>query len=227
MSQQLFSTTPFLNQDLEGDQRKAALLLHGMPAVDQQWILAQLPKEQGEDLQRLLDELKELGIPADGSLTTQAFSLPPRAVDSASVGGPLFEGERWDKVVEGINSVDPGCVWGILKDEPVGLIAALLNLHSWQWASAVLEGMGPVKRHQVDLIQTYRNHDSVNPAFGRVLRERLLTQFSQRLGTRQEMGARLPQGTIRRKLTLPRHLFSWWWGLWPALRGISGIGTHS
>ena len=62
------------NADPLAGPRKAALLLHAMPAESRLWVLAQLPPAQSEKLQDLLGELRELGIPADQDLLHEVLS---------------------------------------------------------------------------------------------------------------------------------------------------------
>jgi hypothetical protein len=91
MSQQLFPTSPFVLNDVLGEPRKAALLLHAMRPRDQRWILDQLDANQRMVLQDLLAELKELGIPAEPSLLDAVADrytgpLPSEISESEALG---------------------------------------------------------------------------------------------------------------------------------------------
>jgi hypothetical protein len=155
--------------------RKAALLLHAMPAESRLWILGQLPPAQSEKLCDLLTELRELGIPADQALLHEILSS-----DSAPAAGaaPVSDVEAQLAVIE---NAGPGSVWLALRDEPAGLIARFLALFDWRWEQGFLEQLGPSKRHQVQkLLPRYRGAPSrVNGPD--LLRAQLLARLSERL----------------------------------------------
>ncbi|MEH6461569.1 hypothetical protein [Chitinimonas sp. JJ19] len=102
--------------------RQAALTLHGMNAADQAWLLSQLDAEERAQMQSLLDELRDLGIPADASLAPhhddaeQATELP---------------------VVQ------------CLVSEPAWLLGMLLRVRSWPWQAELLAALDRARREEV------------------------------------------------------------------------------
>ncbi|PTT79710.1 hypothetical protein DBR42_20865 [Pelomonas sp. HMWF004] len=60
--------------ELSAGQRRAALTLHALAAPDRDWLLRQLPVADRTALQSLLNELQELGIPADAGVIRSALA---------------------------------------------------------------------------------------------------------------------------------------------------------
>lgn len=110
--------------------KQAALLLHGLDGRDAEWVLARLPEAEREALRAHLDELKELGIPADPSLgaTLAGRHLPARQ-RVADAGA-----ER---------------VFRALEHEPAWLVAGLLSAGPWAWQGAFLARLGEARRQTV------------------------------------------------------------------------------
>jgi hypothetical protein len=57
-----------------GEKRRAALTLHALHADDRDWVLSQLGRPQRVELEALLAELTELGIPRDPELVNTALA---------------------------------------------------------------------------------------------------------------------------------------------------------
>lgn len=57
-----------------GEKRRAALTLHALHADDRDWVLGQLGRPQRVELEALLAELTELGIPRDPELVNTALA---------------------------------------------------------------------------------------------------------------------------------------------------------
>ena len=57
-----------------GERRRAALTLHALHADDRDWVLSQLSGPQRGELEALLAELSELGIPRDPELVNTALA---------------------------------------------------------------------------------------------------------------------------------------------------------
>lgn len=77
-----------------GEKRRAALTLHALHTEDRDWVLAQLGGPQRAQLEALLAELAELGIPRDADLVSAALAartsepalkqLPPVSLQAES-----------------------------------------------------------------------------------------------------------------------------------------------
>jgi hypothetical protein len=152
--------------------RKSALLLHAMPAESRLWLLDQLPPAEAETLRGLLEELCELGIPADRELLHDV--LADAAAGEAKA--PTDAEAQWAL----IDKAGPGSLWLALRDEPAGLIARFLALSEWRWERGFLDQLGPAKRHQVQaLLAQFRRDDRM--AAADQLRSQLLARLSARL----------------------------------------------
>lgn len=57
-----------------GERRRAALTLHALHADDRNWVLSQLGSTERGELETLLSELVELGIPRDSELVDTALA---------------------------------------------------------------------------------------------------------------------------------------------------------
>jgi hypothetical protein len=121
--------------------RKAALLLHSLPAPDRDWLLAQLAPAQRQGVQRLLDELQELGIPAE-----------PQLLDEVVGPGAPVAADPEAAQVDRVQRADPAAVAAWLQREPVGLVVRVLRLHDWRWTHEVLRQMGELRRREVQAV---------------------------------------------------------------------------
>lgn len=130
------------------DVRKAALLLYTLSAADRDWMLARLPTEHRRQLLDLVDELRELGIPPSHVLLD--------AVKDDSVAGRSSAsrqaGDSWDGWCAEIDCASPSAVWPILRTEPEQLIARVLSLHDWSWASGMAQWLDPMRRMTVRVL---------------------------------------------------------------------------
>ncbi len=121
--------------------RRAALLLHAMPAQDRSWALEQLPASQQTVLADLLKELQELGIPQDRGLIDQAVAS--MATPQASAPATL-------------SRLDPAGVQALgllLSREPALLVARLLACGPWAWEDELLAKLAPTQRRQVEKLR--------------------------------------------------------------------------
>lgn len=126
--------TPYALLPPEAGVRQAALLLHGMAAVDRTWLLDQLPAEQQTVLSTLLAELAELGVPAESAFVRQAVvecePAPARTLNCLSA-----------------QQIAALAQW--LHPEPPMLVAQLLAAGPWPWEADLLSALDAVKRRQV------------------------------------------------------------------------------
>jgi hypothetical protein len=118
--------------------RRAALLLHSVPAEDRDWLLSQLEPVQRQVVQQLLDELAELGIPAEPQLLDEVVGrIGPVAVDPQA------------SEIARLQQADLAALADWLGREPAGLVARVLRLHDWHWAPGLLQQMGELRRREV------------------------------------------------------------------------------
>lgn len=118
--------------------RQAALLLHTLDEKDRRWMLEQLPAAARSETERLLADLQALGMPSDPSLLDAVLSASSQQPPKTSAG----RGHRLD-AAEAVQ------VARVLRSEPDGLIARLLQHSSWSWHDAVLDELGPSRRRRI------------------------------------------------------------------------------
>ena len=139
--------------------RSAALLLHALSNSDRQWLLQQLRPEDCTILAPMLEELRQMGIPADRALLRELLgdaAVPGKSAlsaVSAAVERPLplessgnFEADCIDRLVR----EDPVALAAVLRPEPAQLIAHLLLMRDWPWRTQVLMRLGPAIRGRVE-----------------------------------------------------------------------------
>lgn len=114
--------------------RHAALLLHAMGPADRQWLLDALTAERRARVEPLLQELRELGIPADEELLR-----PVLAIAAPRESGPLARLER-------LSASEATALAQALLLEPRPLAARLLAMRDWPWKQAVLASCSPQDR---------------------------------------------------------------------------------
>ncbi len=124
--------------------RQAALLLHTLEGLDRDWMLSQLPTDQQAEMHALLDELAELGVPADKGLLSEVLE--------SSVGSPLAEpvdDSEGGRLVHQLQQLPAKAVAVLLQPEPDRFIAQVLRLGAWPWRDALLEHLGPTRRRRI------------------------------------------------------------------------------
>lgn len=101
--------------------RKAALVLHALGAQDRHWVMQRLPELQRDLVQPLLEELAQLGLPADKGLVDDVLGSMPTP-------------HRMDlPVASALEQVSAHKVALLLQDEPDALVGKLLSLQAWPW----------------------------------------------------------------------------------------------
>lgn len=169
---------------IEANPRKAALLLHSMPSCDQEWLLKQLPVHQAEILLPLLNDLRELGIPADPELLCEVALTPPVNPLPKATHNQARE-LSVEAQIAALEAADCQLLCRILHDEPAGLIARVLELNAWPWTGDLLQRLSPVKRAQVAQQQSIlpRGYETVSrpEIAGETLKFYLISCLNQRL----------------------------------------------
>lgn len=112
-------------------RRRAALALHAMHPDDRRSLLQALPPHHRRQLQPLLDELAELGIPADGSLLT-AEGAAPTGIVEAVAAAPVASPVATDRLLASPNLRE---LADLLRGEPPGVVQVLLGSRPWSWAA--------------------------------------------------------------------------------------------
>ncbi len=118
--------------------RKAALVLHGLPAVVRTQVLARLEPAQTTRLGPLLEQLDTLRIPrALGAELQELAAAAPAGADSP---GPAERAER----------LPPQLVERCLRSCAPVTVAWLLCARDWPWRGAVLERLSGTRRVEVN-----------------------------------------------------------------------------
>lgn len=139
--------------------RSAALLLHALPESDRQWLLRQLRPEDCAILAPMLEELRQMGIPADHALVRELLgdaSVPDMSAFPAIGAGvehplPLVSSGTFEAdCIARLVREDPVALAAVLRPEPTQLIAHLLLLQDWPWRTQVLMRLGPEIRGRVE-----------------------------------------------------------------------------
>lgn len=147
----------FTRLDSAGALRRCALALHAVASRDREWLLAQLPAAQCTDLERLVRELQELGIPPE----------PRTALDALDRGA----------------TIEASDVAAVLEDEPPALIARALALHGAS-REAILAQLSANKRRLVQQWVTWAgsapDDAPLPPALALALKDELAIRLKQR-----------------------------------------------
>ncbi len=191
-----------------GDEalRRCALTLHAVPEGDRRWLLAKLPAEQAPELERLLGELKSLGITPDSSAANAALKY--RAAADKSARAARRSAPVRPKT-DAFDNASPADLARQLQHEPAGLIAHVLGMHGAAQSDAVLAQLNAPKRRQVqDLLPT-----NGRPFAGQASRlsEALRAELCSRLTPGRAAGA------VRSR---PRSALGQWQSGWSRLAGV-------
>jgi len=165
--------------------RHAALLLHSLAKGDRQWMLAQLASGERAEVASLLDELADLGLPADGTLLTEILK--------ASETTPIQAGQPQadDGALESrVRRLPLGSIVRALRDEPDELIAMVLKLGIWPWQGEFLAQLSAVRRR--DVLDLLRGDQTVT-APKKVLADVLLVALCTRADGQVEVFHRASQ----------------------------------
>ncbi len=122
--------------------RRAALLLHGLPAATQQQVLAKLDLAERSRLRPLLGELAELGLPPSLGRSLQHLESAPAPAEPMLDVPALSAQER----VERLSADDVARCLQLCA--PV-TAAQLLRASAWPWQADVLARVPPALRAQV------------------------------------------------------------------------------
>lgn len=128
--------------------RRAALCLHGLSERDCSWVLQSLPDSERIELDRLLSELKDMGIPRDNSWLPRQINSAHCDYAAANLLDPRME------LIAALGGAPVGRMVELLNGEPDVVIAAVLGCHEWEWKDAFVEKLKPMRRPQVLELQS-------------------------------------------------------------------------
>lgn len=149
--------------------RQAALVLHALVAKDRHWMMQQLPGAQRELVRPLLEELAQLGLPADKSLVDEVLGnmRTPQPID-VPVASALEQASAHEVAL-------------LLQDEPDALVGKLLSLQAWAWKDKFILLLPPDRRAAVLQSLASYTHDAGKGIVSPELDAALLQELEARL----------------------------------------------
>jgi hypothetical protein len=118
--------------------RQAALLAHGLPPDDREWLLGRLEPMQRGLLAELLRELQTLSIPPDHDLLEQVLrDHRPAPVPTTTERLARLDTKGISELVQ------------LLQSEPPAVASRLLGIRDWPWRSEVAAALSQSVRDLV------------------------------------------------------------------------------
>lgn len=153
------------------NNRSVALKLHSLHDDDQRWLLSQLPEDDRREIEVLLAELTELGIPR----------LPLHELEEEVTAGlqPDSSEPETAHLPDASRVVDQAEVSQILslaESEPAEVMGILLSLSQWRWQEGFLDQLGEPYRQTLTVVQA-----SSNGQMSGRLRQLMLEHFASRI----------------------------------------------
>lgn len=143
MSEQALFSLASNPSAVSSDMRRAALLARRLDPVDRGWLLDSLPVPQRAQLETLLVELAELGIPDDASVLQQVLDEAKTALPTRGDDHHYLRHLSGEKIP----------VLGMcLRAEPPALTRQLLQIEDWPWHEQLLVALDAGRRHQVEAL---------------------------------------------------------------------------
>lgn len=185
--------------------RRAALYIHGVSEQDQRWLLERLSDAERRVLTPLLEELSQLGIPKEGFeisgdvLSGKALQVERKDSEvrppSISVSGVdrsfvVAEVSETDQILF-LEETSVSILRRALEDEPIELLACILDFHPWKWRLIFVDHFDANRRFQ--LRERLDNKAlSVSSTLPNKFRSALLRALCERVQT-LEMNAVIPE----------------------------------
>lgn len=141
--------------------RRAALTLYAAAEVDRQWLMAQLPGEFRPELEMMLAELAQLGLPRDASLVRSVLE------EGAAATQPS------------LTSIDLAALAALLEHEPPPLAAQVAGLLAPAESAELLDLLSQRLRRQLDELPRVASDPQS------ALSRSLLAELTRRLPQRQ------------------------------------------
>lgn len=126
--------------------RQAALALHALSVGDRARVWARLDESRRNELEPLLTELHELGIPSGQTWISSAPSLPREREREGEVAN-----DDIDALVRRAKRLPAEAVLHVLPSQSLDTVASVLTWYPWPWLDAVLSGWPPEGRHSLRL----------------------------------------------------------------------------
>jgi hypothetical protein len=161
-----------MNMPLSGlPERRAALLVHALPAADRAWLLDALPNDQKTGLLALVQELHDMNVapdaqwlqswlPPGGPLET-AVAPPPVSPAWGHDGGTAYDTHLTAPAEESARRPNPPAdlmalgpaqlseLARLLGQEPLALTLRFLQLRPWPWRDRLLAQMNATVQMQL------------------------------------------------------------------------------
>jgi hypothetical protein len=141
-------------------KRIAALTLHGLNLHDRSWVLGQLGEAHRQEMETLLLELVQLGIPGDASVVKAAISR--QGTGQVRVAKPT------------VPEVSAAALAHVLEGEPDSVVGACLATLDGQKAEGVLSRL-PEVRHAA--VRDTWQRTTLTPAMRDALSQAVLAQL--------------------------------------------------
>lgn len=159
--------SPIDLDQINDEQKRTALYLHGLERQDREWILQQLPLAQSRLLQRFLDELSDLGLPKE------SFSFSDVKKD-VKTSNPLHQHvptsiRRFENVdqqdmlalTKYIDETPLSVLHEVFSEESLELISMVLRIRTWSWHVEFVEQFDTSRRFQLrEVLQRDRSRSS-------------------------------------------------------------------
>lgn len=120
--------------------RRAALLTRRLDPADRAWLLGCLPAHQRVQLETLLVELAELGIPNDADVLQQVLN------EARTHALPSDD----HQFLRHLSGAQIGVLASCLRAEPATLTRRLLQVEDWPWREQLMAAWDAAWRGQVD-----------------------------------------------------------------------------
>ena len=195
-----------MRPESSSNARQAALTLHAMAPHDAAWLLQQLPAIEAAELQSLLEELRDLGIPSDPRLLDELRLGDAASQESAPADHAHIDELSVEALMYALDAARIDLLLPLLKPEPVALLAFLLSLKSWSWADSLLSALETHRRLSLRLqVDSLDSRAGAAPDQAAQLRLALLRRLLRRYRTVEASAS--PQNAT----SAYRGGFAGWW----------------
>jgi hypothetical protein len=171
--------------------RKAALVLHSLRSSDREWMLQRLGPAPREAVQPWLEELEQLGIPADRGLVDEVLAI--------GEGSAKAESDRQRRLLEDAAPAELGV---LLAGEPAALVGRLLSSRTWSWRDGFMKQLSPADRGEI--VRAQHACEREGNATPRAQIAALLQALELRLNALPEVRHANPSLLSRWKAAMPR-----------------------
>lgn len=171
--------------------RQSALLLHSVGEADRAWVLQRLEPEQRADLGGYLQELTELGLPADPFLVDSLLQQRDIETPPENQDVPVLP---WHT----LRTASGPQMLHLLRTEPSWLIGTILSIEAWPWREAIFVGLDTSRRDRV--------RSAMRETVSARLATSLCTELEARVSVAQAEGGLHSSGVFQREAGLGSRL---------------------